>query len=378
MTNRGLTTDAVSGFLTSTGGDQAEQLVGYVGGEECRYLCRIVSRVDLHYVTPDYVHACESPYEILSLTACEASHLWCPRARRKGRIDKVHIEGDVGLRITYPLTNPRNGLRYTLLSDLVRADKLKAQLPGIVPVTGVEERATHPDLDRILRPQEHLLDGASEGRPVRVLLAEVGVPGVRVTVELHEGQRSVRSRRCSQLRQGDRVVAAEHYRDDACAVYGLESFRYPPVALLDVAGDDGDVAVVYNREEVEDRDILRRVVWPEQVRDAADALRAEARPDAEGRRRIKGNSDNRSVAIVEVSDVWQSHESAHPAETRCLERVGRFVAPHIHLPYYAGNAVASHHQPALIGSSAPGSTKIVQGMRASGARACRCGGSRIG
>ena len=65
-----------------------------------------------------------------------------------------------------------------------------------------------------------------------------------------------------QLRQGDRVVAAQHDGNDARAVYGLESFRYSSVALLDVAGDDGHVAVVYDREVVEDGDILRRVVRP--------------------------------------------------------------------------------------------------------------------
>jgi|SRR5215211_6738027 len=97
-----------------------------------------------------------------------------------------------------------------------------------------------------------------------------------------------------------------------------------PSALLDVAGDDGHVAVVYDREVIKDRDIQRRVVRPEEMRDAANALRAEARPDAEGRRRIKGSSDYRSIAILEISDVLQSHESAHPAETWCLERVGRW------------------------------------------------------
>src|SRR5829696_7135407 len=113
-------------------------------------------------------------------------------------------------------------------------------------------------------------------------------------------------------------------------------FRYSSVALLDVAGDDGHVAVVYDREVIEDSDILRRVVRPEEVRDAANALRTEARPDAEGRRRIKGSSDYRSVAILKILGVWQSHESPHSAETWCLERVGRFVAPNKHLPYCAG------------------------------------------
>ena len=143
------------------------------------------------------------------------------------------------------------------------------------------------------------------------------------------------------------MVAAEHDGNDARAVYRLESFRYFSVALLDVAGDDRHVTVVYDRELVEDGDILRRVVRPEKVGDAANALRTEARPDAEGRRRIKGSSDYRSVAILEVSDVWQPHESPHPAETWSLERVGGFVARHIHLPYCAGNAVASHRFDAI-------------------------------
>src|SRR5215216_3935971 len=291
-------------MVLSTDGDQAQKLVRHVRGQESRDLGRIVGRVHLHDVAADEIQPRQPPHELLRLAAREAPDLRRPGAGRECGVHEVHVEGYVGSGVSDPLVDTVDDLGYPEFPDRVGRDEVEAQLPGVVPVAHIVDRTPHPDLDRTLRQEEPLLDGAPEGRPVRVLLAEVGVPGVWVAVELHEGQRSVHGGCGPQLRQGDRVVAAEHYRDDACAVYGLESFRYPPVALLDVAGDDGDVAVVYDREEVEDRDILRRVVGPEQVRDAADALRPEARPDAEGRRRIKGNSDNRSVAIVEVSDVW--------------------------------------------------------------------------
>src|SRR5215208_7969604 len=246
VTNRVLSTDAAGGFVPSTGCDQAQQLVGYVGGEESRYLCWIVGGVDLHHVAPNYVNVSESPHQHLSLAAREAPDLRRPCTWRERRVYEIHIKGYVSLRVPHPLADAHYSLRYTFLPDLVRAYELEAQLSGDVPVIGVVQRASHPDLDRVLRPQEPLLDGAPEGRPVGVLLPEVGVPGIRMTVELHEGQRSVHRCRCPQLGEGDRVVATEDYRDYPRTVYGLESFSYSPVTLLYVAGDNGHVAVVYD------------------------------------------------------------------------------------------------------------------------------------
>ena len=57
---------------------------------------------------------------------------------------------------------------------------------------------------------------------------------------------------CPQFGERYGVVAAEHYGDDPRTVYRLESLLYPLVALLDIARDDGHVAVVYDREVVED------------------------------------------------------------------------------------------------------------------------------
>src|SRR5215207_3586882 len=75
-----------------------------------------------------------------------------------------------------------------------------------------------------------------------------GVPGVGVRVELHEGQRAVYGRRGPDLRKCYGVVAPEHYRDDAGAVYGLQPFLYALVTGLDVSRHHGHVAVVYDRE----------------------------------------------------------------------------------------------------------------------------------
>src|SRR5215211_2551302 len=106
------------------------------------------------------------------------------------------------------------------------------------------------------------------------------------------------SGRSSELRKGNGVIAPEHYRDDACAVYGLESFRYPPVALLYVAGHYGHVAVVYDREVVEDGYILRRVVGSKQMRDTTYPFRTEACTNAEGRSRIEGSAKDGDISIL--------------------------------------------------------------------------------
>src|SRR3712207_9590483 len=110
-----------------------------------------------------------------------------------------------------------------------------------------------------------------------MLLTKVRIPRVGMRVKLHKGQRAVHGGCGPRLGEDDGVIAAEHYGDDPRPVYGLEAFRYPAIALLDVAGDDGHVAVVYDREVLEDGDILRRVVAPEEVRGRPYALRSEER-----------------------------------------------------------------------------------------------------
>src|SRR5918992_5387549 len=114
----------------------------------------------------------------------------------------------------------------------------------VIPIAPVVDRTPHPDLDGARGIEETLFDSPPERRAVGVALPEIRVPGVGMRIELHEGQRSVDCSGGPEPRQRYGVVAAEDYRDDTSAVDRLETLLYAPVTLLDVAGDDGYVAVV--------------------------------------------------------------------------------------------------------------------------------------
>ena len=144
-------------------------------------------------------------------------------------------------------------------------------------------------------------------------------------IELHEGQRSVDCSGSPEFGQRYGVVAAEDYRDDTRAVDRLEASLYAPVTLLDVAGDDGHVAVVYDREVLEDRHVQTRVVAPEEVGDAAYPFRAKAGSRPEGSARVERRAYYCGVCVRQVPRVRQAHKGAHVRETRRLERVDRLV-----------------------------------------------------
>src|SRR3712207_4385828 len=73
---------------------------------------------------------------------------------------------------------------------------------------------------------------------------------------------------------------------------------YALVTCLYVTRDHRHVAVVDDREMVEDNNVEARVVAPEEVRDAADTLRSEAGPGPEGGPRIERRADDCDVAVL--------------------------------------------------------------------------------
>jgi hypothetical protein len=144
-------------------------------------------------------------------------------------------------------------------------------------------------------------------------------------IELHEGQRPMDRSGGPEFGQRYGVVAAKDYRGHPGAVDRPQALLYPPVALLDVARDDGCVAVVYDREVFEDRHVQARVVAPEEVGGAAYPLRAEAGPGPEGGARIERRAYYRVVCVRQVPCVRQANEGAHIRKAWRLERVSRFV-----------------------------------------------------
>ena len=71
---------------------------------------------------------------------------------------------------------------------------------------------------------------------MEVLLAEVLLPRVGVRVELNERERPVTLREHPQLRQRDRVVAAEGDGKDACGDDRFQALLYLRVRALGIAG----------------------------------------------------------------------------------------------------------------------------------------------
>jgi hypothetical protein len=128
-----------------------------------------------------------------------------------------------------------------------------------------------------------------------------------------------------ELRQRYGVITAEDYRDDAGAVDRLEAVRDTLVARFNIAWDDGNIAVVYDRDVVEDRYIQARIVAPEEVGDAAYPLRAEAGSGAEGGACVEWRAYYRGVCVRQVPHIRQAHKGAHIREARGLERVSRLV-----------------------------------------------------
>src|SRR4051794_34049620 len=127
------------------------------------------------------------------------------------------------------------------------------------------------------------------------------------------------------------MIAAQDYRDHPGVVDLFHPFAYLLVALLDVSGDDGDVAVVDDREVLEDRDVLGGVVGPKEVRDAPYPLGTEAGPRAEGGAGVEGRAHDGGVGVVEVLRVGQPHEGPDARKARRLEGINRLVVGHVRL-----------------------------------------------
>ena len=196
---------------------QAEQLVGSVGGGQRGDAARVVRGRDL-----DDVGAGEPSsrtgqpgQEREQLARRQPARLGRPGARGEGRVEHVDVEGDVGRRAE-PLRGQLEGTRRSPASSNSRASRCREAELAVLVQRRMRCRAA-PQAD-LQRPPGSMIPSSTARRkivPLVIAPAEVGVPGVRVGVELEQRERAVGRRRRAQQRQGDRVVAAE--AEDTCA-----------------------------------------------------------------------------------------------------------------------------------------------------------------
>ena len=163
----------------------------------------------------DHVHADESEVDqpaqdALHLPGGQPADLGRAGARRKGRIERIDIEAEIGGRLADDLDDALGDGRRAHLVDRLGVDDGDALFDGPVADVLVDRRAD-ADLDRAVRVDELGIDGVVEDRAVGVVLAEVLRPGVDVGVEMDERQRrALPLGRDLEQRQRDAVIAAQN------------------------------------------------------------------------------------------------------------------------------------------------------------------------
>ena len=161
------------------------------------------------------------------------------------------------------------------------------------------ERAADPDVGAVPGNEQPLLGGPPERGAVRQRRVEVGVPGVQVGVEVHEGHRAVPAMVGPQQRVGDGVVATEgdqlragSMRSNACA-----SICHRGGDVERIADDVTRVDHLLMRER---RGLQRRVVGPQQARGLADVRRSEPSPGPIGDTGVERDTDDGHVPALHV------------------------------------------------------------------------------
>src|SRR5581483_5473118 len=213
-------------------------------------------------------------------------------------------------------------------AQLVARDHREAEAARGVEVGVGVERPAQARLDGGAGVEQPFLGGALERRAVEVALAEVRLPGVAVRVELDERERARAPGDRAQLRERDRMVAAQRERADAGVDERRETLLDAPVGLLRVARRHRQVAVVGDRDGLEQVELEPRVIGPEEGGGGPDRLRAEARARPEARRRVERDAEHRDLERLRIGNVREPHERADAAEARHLLRVERLVAFH--------------------------------------------------
>src|SRR5262249_17082200 len=182
-----------------------------------------------------------------------------------------------------------------LLLHRLDPDDLDAVLIVEGEVLGAVERPANADLDHPSGIDQAFLDAAAEGRTVEELAAEVFVPRVGMSVEVHDAERPVAARDGSENGQRHRMIAAhaERYRagGDDLAHLGRDPFK----TALDGDGHDVDVTAVGHAETLEGVNLEHRIPGADQRGLLAHRPRAEARPRPVGRAAIVRDADQRHV-----------------------------------------------------------------------------------
>ena len=208
-------------------------------------------------------------------------------------------------------------------AHLMGCDELEAQLAGQLVLVRVVQRSAHADLDGLGGVDQAFFQSTAEGGAVVVLLAEYLIADVGVAVKVHQGNRAVLLGNGTQLAQGDGMVATQGDGNDALVQDARDLALDGFVGGMDVAGGDGNIAVVGTLQVLQHVDAQDDVVRLDHGGNSADGLGPEPGSGTIRARRVEGNAHDGEIGIGHVSHARDAHEGAGIAEARGRKSASR-------------------------------------------------------
>ena len=144
---------------------------------------------------------------------------------------------------------------------------------------------------------------------MRALDAEDLAAGVGVRVEVDEADGAAPGGDGADVRLGDRVVAAEHDRQQAGVDHLADELLDRRVGARRVGGQDGRVAEVDDLQLLEGVD-LRLEVRPGRARGGADRARPEAGAGPVGDEVVRRRADDRDVEPGQLGGILRVRRAA--------------------------------------------------------------------
>lgn len=297
----------------------------------------VVGRRDLDHVRSDDVQRVEHPQHEQQLTARQPADLRRAGTRCEGRIQDVDVDGQVDREIPDPLLDLLGRGLCTDTVNVAAADHLEPEVSVLLEIDGVIDRTPGTDVDGVVLDEQALLEGPTEDRAVGDRGVELGVPGVKVGVEVDQRHRTVLGDRGPQQRQGDRVVAAD--TDQPTTVLVPQALGRMALDLLhglrNAVGGAGDVTGVHDLQLAERCHVEFDV---ESGADQAGRLThtdwCEPRSGPVGGAVVKGDAQHSDVIVADSGDVRHTEEgrgagiAGHGGGVDGTDRVGDGSASH--------------------------------------------------
>ncbi len=305
---------------------QRKHLEYDVGREQRGHLARpVVGRRDLDHVESDEGQVHKGAQVAERLEAGGPADLGRARAGTEGSVDEVDVQREKGRPVSHPGPDAIGEISHRHSLEIDPGDRLHAQLGRDGLVVLAVERAADAGLQHARGVHHFLLQGAPEHRAVRVGVAVVAVPQIRVRVEVHKAERPVHRRQGPQLGQGDRMIAPHADRHRRRLSEGTDELLDPAQGVLDVARRRRAVAVVDRGQLSEYLHPLHRVVGANHSRGRPNALGPESGSRAKRCAAVPGHAEDGCIDALEVLHVGQPGVGAWARETRRLQGIPRLV-----------------------------------------------------